>query len=101
MTKKCVETIGFFDENIHPAYFEDDDYDRRINYFNMSIGIFNFNGFHLGSGTIINLSDNDKKKMNAFFELNRNYFYDKIIKNDFTQSKFNFNERSKKIFKIK
>lgn len=30
ITKKLVESIGYFDENIYPAYYEDDDYAIRI-----------------------------------------------------------------------
>ena len=30
MTRKCFDTVGTFDENFFPAYFEDNDYDRRV-----------------------------------------------------------------------
>ena len=29
-TKKALETVGYFDENIYPAYYEDNDYHYRI-----------------------------------------------------------------------
>ena len=29
LSRHCVETIGYFDENFYPAYFEDNDYSRR------------------------------------------------------------------------
>lgn len=101
LSKNCLRKVGFFDENIHPAYFEDDDYDRRIKHHNLSVGTFNFSGDHLGSGTIRNLTEDDRVKVNNFFEINKNYFHDKISRNDYTQGIFDFEERSKKLIKIK
>lgn len=31
ISKKCVERVGYFDENFYPAYYEDTDYYRRMN----------------------------------------------------------------------
>lgn len=28
----CVDTVGWFDENLHPMYFEDNDYKRRMKF---------------------------------------------------------------------
>lgn len=30
ISQKCVEKVGYFDENFYPAYFEDMDYYRRV-----------------------------------------------------------------------
>jgi glycosyltransferase involved in cell wall biosynthesis len=30
ISRKCVEAIGYFDENFYPAYYEDTDYYRRM-----------------------------------------------------------------------
>ena len=30
LSRACVSKVGFFDENFYPAYFEDNDYHRRI-----------------------------------------------------------------------
>lgn len=101
LSKSCVEKVGFFDENIHPACFEDDDYDRRLQYHSVSTGSFQFNGTHFGSGTTSNLSNENKEKMKNFFSMNQNYFHKKSSSGDFGQGVFDFNERSKKLLKIK
>lgn len=31
LSPKCVDRVGYFDENFYPAYYEDTDYDYRIN----------------------------------------------------------------------
>lgn len=40
-SRKLVETIGFFDENFYPAYYEDDDYAIRSHLANMHAVKFN------------------------------------------------------------
>lgn len=30
VSKRCIEKVGFFDENFYPAYYEDTDYCRRM-----------------------------------------------------------------------
>lgn len=30
VTSACVDAVGWFDENLHPMYFEDNDYKRRM-----------------------------------------------------------------------
>lgn len=102
LSKKCVNVIGFFDENIHPAYFEDDDYDRRINqsYF-LSMSRFKFNGTHFGSGTAHNLSEENSNKLKECYDMNQNYYKSKINRVDYSSGKFNFEERTKKLLIVK
>lgn len=101
LSKKCVKTVGLFDENIHPVNFEDDDYDRRVKQHPLLIGTFDFDGYHFGSGTTHNLSEENKTKFKQFYEMNKEYFYSKVANKDYTSGTFDFDERSKKIIKIK
>lgn len=100
LSKKSINLVGFFDENIHPANFEDDDYDRRLKKYNISIGTFEFGGQHIGSGTTRNLSEEDKERLKYFYHLNEKYYHNKIASNDYTSGNFNFEERSKKLIRM-
>lgn len=101
LSKKCVNLVGLFDENIHPVNFEDDDYDRRVKQHPLLIGTFDFDGYHFGSGTTHNLSEENKDKFKKFYEMNQSYFHNKVKNKDYSSGGFNFEERSKKIIKIK
>jgi GT2 family glycosyltransferase len=50
VTRRLVEKIGFFDENMYPAYYEDDDYGIRIHHSGMHA--VKFNNTPLLHGTI-------------------------------------------------
>ena len=100
LSKKCVNLVGFFDENIHPANFEDDDYDMRIRQHELLIATFDFGGNHIGGGTTNNLSEEDRKKLKKFYELNSNYYYAKMSSKNYSQGTFDFKERSKKLIRI-
>ena len=40
LTSLAVETVGYWDENLYPAYFEDDDYSRRLRLSGLSVKTF-------------------------------------------------------------
>lgn len=101
LSKKCVKTVGLFDENIHPVNFEDDDYDRRMKMYPLTISRFKFNGSHYGSGTTHHLTNKNKEKFRQFYEMNRQYYESKVSRNDYSQGNFDFEERSKKNIRIK
>jgi hypothetical protein len=95
LSKKCVNVVGFFDENIHPAYFEDNNYDDRLRNTTMSIGFFEYRGHHFGSGTSHHLSEENKNKLKHCYKLNEHYYKTKVT------DKFDFEERSKKLLIVK
>lgn len=102
LSKRCVNVIGFFDENIHPANFEDDDYDRRIKEsYLLSMSTFEFNGIHYGSGTSHNLSEEDSNKLKEYYQMNQKYYNSKVMRVDYSSGKFNFEERAKKLLIVK
>ena len=96
ISQKCINKVGFFDENYHPVSHEDDDYNFRLNTFNINPGYFNFYGSHIGSGSKTNINQDTKNKFKEAFEKNKIYFNQKVKNNDISGGSFNFNERSLK-----
>lgn len=100
ISKKCVSKVGFFDENIHPACYEDDDYQRRLIENDIPILTFNFNGVHIGSGTGKSMSLDKRKKLHQAIKINKEYYQKKIENKDFTSGTFDFNQRAKNLLRI-
>jgi len=93
ISQDCINKVGFFDENYHPVSHEDDDYNFRLNANNVIPSYFDFYGNHVGSGSKTNINENKKNKFKIAYEMNQNYFNKKIIENNISQGKFDFNER--------
>ena len=83
LTNKIFDKVGLFDENIYPAYFEDNDYWKRILLSSEKFSeISDVNIFHVdkkgGCSASLNSVDyNYKTKMKVCYELNSKYFYEK------------------------
>lgn len=78
ITKKCIEQVGFFDENFIGAYFEDNDYHTRVKKADLKSCVVCTVGFnHLGSKTIQTMSASDREKLNQCFRHNQAYFLKK------------------------
>lgn len=77
LTPSVVAQVGFFDENFHPAYCEDDDYSRRCELAGVSrIQVPDCPAEHLGSATIYG----DKRYMDrngSTFDANVLYYEQK------------------------
>jgi hypothetical protein len=52
VTPPTIQSVGFFDENIHPAYDEDIDWQRRARLIGVPEIEAGFSGTHVGSATI-------------------------------------------------
>lgn len=52
LTKHTLDRVGWFDENFHPAYDEDLDWDRRARLVDCERVEVGFTGEHVGSATI-------------------------------------------------
>lgn len=52
LTRQTVDVLGYYDENFHPAYDEDLDYDRRADLVSVPRVNVGFTGTHVGSATI-------------------------------------------------
>jgi hypothetical protein len=49
---QVVNTIGLFDEALHPAYFEDNDYERRAEYAGITVKMVDLEISHDNSSTV-------------------------------------------------
>jgi len=53
ITRHTLNAVGYFDENIHPAYDEDLDFARRFDLLSLPRVEVGFTGTHVGSATIM------------------------------------------------
>jgi GT2 family glycosyltransferase len=93
--EEFVRKVGLFDEYIYPAYFEDNDYNDRIELAGMS-NQKKYLGLELdttkGSQTIH--SDNKLMNRNHYtFEQNKEYYYKKRASGDYTCLGWNLDRR--------
>ena len=73
LTPPAVHEIGWFDENIHPAYNDDLDYDRRRELAGVRAVETGFTGTHVGSATIH--SDPNLRRYNGFTHGRNDAYY--------------------------
>lgn len=52
LTKRCYETVGPFDENFYPAWFEDNDYHIRLSRAGIEAYCVDLPFYHYAAGTI-------------------------------------------------
>lgn len=73
--EEIVGNVGLFDEAIHPANFEDDEYMWRCLQLGYEIGYIEVDHHHENQGTVFH--DDYKEKNNKTYTLNESYFNDK------------------------
>jgi GT2 family glycosyltransferase len=71
-----IELAGWFDENIAPAYFEDNDFARRCALAGVQVNHLPFGGLHEGSATI-NSDVRYRNANNRTFPQNQRYYISK------------------------
>jgi GT2 family glycosyltransferase len=102
LSSNCVEKVGLFDENFYPVYYEDDDYDRRLQHHNLNINYVEVDAMHMHEGTMKSLCDNDSAYIrNVLWNKNRDYLDFKANNNILSENIFLLQERKQKIFEIK
>ena len=69
-----VRTVGFFDENFFPAYFEDNDYTRRLLLAGYQFIPATCSYNHMGSGTLKYYSSWELAAHHESFKRNREYY---------------------------
>jgi GT2 family glycosyltransferase len=70
--------IGPFDENFFPAYFEDNDYHRRMKLLNIhELQVPDAGYLHVGSAYLKSLSPEELAIHHHQFDVNRDYYYRK------------------------
>lgn len=102
LNKKCINTVGFFDENIHPVNFEDNEYIRRVRYHQDTIieKRISIKSSHFGSGTYSNIKKHEQDFTRQCYELNRTYYEKVCSSGSFQEQKFDFDERRSKLLII-
>ena len=103
VSRNCIDKIGFFDENIHPINFEDNEWIARIEHHGINMTRIPIKSSHVGSGTYIAFDDETRKNVRGpIWDMNKEYYERKILRDmDFSEAKFNFSERRKKLVIIK
>ena len=79
-----VGYVGLFDECLHPAYFEDNDYERRVKYQGMAIDVLPLGLTHDNSSTL-KADSGFGYRNEVTFKANRDYFDMKVADEDYTE----------------
>ena len=90
--EEVVRRVGLFDEALYPAYFEDNDYQRRAVHKNVHIRSVSIPTQHENSSTIG--ADRGLREKNAVsFQNNAIYYNNKMAKNDYGQGAWSLDLR--------
>jgi len=87
---KIINEVGLFDESLHPAYFEDNDMERRIENKNFEIIRSFIPIAHDNSSTIKN---GFSKRNDETFSDNARYYDNKKLNNDYTSGEWSLKRR--------
>jgi hypothetical protein len=90
--EEVVKSIGLFDESLHPIYFEDNDFERRMNKAGLRVDRLPLQLGHDNSSTI-NSDVKFSLRNEVTFRNNRNYFDKKIESNDFSEGRWDLQVR--------
>lgn len=85
-----VAEVGLFDESLHPAYFEDDDYKRRVDAAGYPIVLSGIPVEHRNSST---LAAGYGEKNVRTFDSNGAYFAAKLARDDYSEGRFSLRRR--------
>lgn len=78
---KVVESVGLFDEAFYPAYFEDNDYERRVQAAGMPIVRSDVYVQHANSSTLAEHANRN----HVTFPENGTYFGEKVAEGDYSE----------------
>ena len=87
---QVVDKVGLFDESFVPAYFEDNDYERRCEFHNMEVQQSFIPIAHDNSST---LKAGYQKENDISFSANAEYMDYKIKSKDFSEGKWSIKRR--------
>lgn len=90
--EEVVKRVGLFDEALYPAYFEDNDYQRRAVHKNVHIRSVSIPAQHENSSTIRSDSELGKKNNDSFMS-NSVYYNDKMARQDYGQGAWSLERR--------
>ena len=84
---EVVNRVGLFDEALHPIYFEDNDYERRIAYAGLRVDRLPLQLGHDNSSTI-NSDARLSMRNEVTFRNNQKYFQDKVNSGRFDEGRW-------------
>lgn len=90
--EEVVKSIGLFDESLHPIYFEDNDFERRMNKAGLRVDRLPLQLGHDNSSTI-NSDVKFSLRNEVTFRNNKKYFDQKIACNDFSEGRWDLQVR--------
>ena len=90
--EEVVKRVGLFDEALYPAYFEDNDYQRRALHQNVHIRSISIPTRHENSSTIRSSNELNEKNTQSF-RLNSIYYNDKMARQDYGQGTWSLSRR--------
>lgn len=88
--ERVVQRVGLFDEALHPAYWEDLDYERRCEAAGVPIIK---SGIHVDHDNSSTLHSGYRGANERTFSPNAQYFADKIQRHDFTEGRWSLERR--------
>ena len=86
-----VNVVGLFDEALHPANFEDDDYEWRANKLGFEVQRMPIDHDHVGQGTVFDGVNREKNKKS--YPLNEIYFRYKQSQGDLSAGEWSLDRR--------
>lgn len=87
---RVVDKVGLFDEALHPAYFEDNDYERRCDYQGIEVVKSFIPIAHDNSST---LNAGYQEENNLTYSNNFNYFNAKLENKDYSEGRWTLKRR--------
>lgn len=90
--EQVVSRVGLFDEALHPAYFEDDDYQRRIRAARLPVVESDVPVHHDNSSTI-GSSAHFRARNDYTFGANHHYYADKVAREDVSPGHWSLDRR--------
>ena len=89
---EIVNTVGLFDESLHPIYFEDNDYERRIAHWGLRVDRLPLQLKHDNSSTI-NSDARLSLRNEVTFRNNQKYFNQKVDAHRFDEGRWQLQVR--------
>lgn len=80
-----VERVGLFDETLYPAYFEDNDYQRRVAHHSLAVVNSDIAVEHDNSST---LAAGYRESNDRTFSVNHQYYTQKVVREDYTEGRW-------------
>jgi len=90
--EEVVRQVGLFDESFYPAYFEDNDYKRRVEHYGFEIKTLPL-GVHHDNSSTLRANQMFQSSNSRTFTDNQQYFKRKQAEGDFSAGSFDLTRR--------